>query len=323
MGAVVEKTAFSSKDLPAHLGEKAKFDLWQDIHVAQIWSVEYTTSDRLPFEADIEATSVGSLVIGQMAGTIKTATRVNRNIAEDQNDSYLLLVNKAQTALAGKQFGRDYAVGRGEAALVSAAEPLKMYGADENVWMNVVLPREVLTRAFPHVDSRLALKIGQDNEALALLGRYCQLLESGPALTNPDLITHAESTIVDLIGLATGAKGDAAELAGLRGLRAARLQAVLASIADNYANPELSAQGVARELKLSPRYVHDLLQETGISFSERVLELRLQKSLSMLQDRRSDGLRISEIALICGFSDIAYFNRCFRRRFGSTPSGAR
>ncbi len=76
MGAEVEKTAFSSRDLPAHLGENAKFDLWQDIHVAQIWSVEYTTSDKLPFEADIEATSIGSLVIGQMAGTIKTATRV-------------------------------------------------------------------------------------------------------------------------------------------------------------------------------------------------------------------------------------------------------
>lgn len=323
MGGDVEKTAFSSRDLPAHLGEKAKFDLWQDIHVAQIWSVEYAVSDKLPFDAVIEATAVGPVVLGQMAGTIKQATRVGRNIAEDSNDSYLLLINKADTQLTGGQVGRDYAVGQGEAALVTAAEPLRMLGADQNIWMNVVLPRQLLTQAFPHIDGRLALKIGNDNEALGLLKRYCDLLEAGPILTNPDLLTHAETTIVDLIGLATGAKGEAAELAGLRGLRAARLQAVLANIAENYANPETSAQGVARELKLSPRYVHDLLQETGVSFSERVLELRLQKSYRMLQDRNSDSLRISEIALICGFSDIAYFNRCFRRRFGTTPSGAR
>jgi AraC-like DNA-binding protein len=319
----VQKTAFSSRDLPTHLGEKAKFDLWQDIHVAEIWSVEYAVSDKLPFEALIEATSIGPVVLGQMAGTIKQATRKARNIADDSNDSYLLLINKAGTELTGGQAGRDYAVGRGEAALVSAAEPLRMLGADENVWMNVVLPREVLTQAFPKIDNRLALKIDNDNEALTLLKRYCQLLETGPALTDSGLIAHAATTIVDLIGLATGANGETAELAGLRGLRAARLQAVLANIADNYANPEISAQGVARELKLSPRYIHDLLQETGISFSERVLELRLQKSHRMLQDRRSDGMRISEIAMICGFSDIAYFNRCFRRRFGGTPSSAR
>lgn len=320
---LVQKTTFSSNDLPSHLSEKAKFDLWQDIHLAEIWSVEYAVSDQLPFEAVIEATSVGPLVLGQMAGTIKQATRKARNIADDGNDSYLLLINKADTELAGGQFGRDYSVGRGEAALVTASEPLMMFGAEENVWMNVVVPRTVLTQAFPHIDERLALKIGSDNEALGLLKRYCQLLESGPVLTNPDLIAHAERTLVDLIGLATGAKGEAAELAGLRGLRAARLQAVLANIADNYANPGISAQGVARELKLSPRYVHDLLQETGVSFSERVLELRLQKSYRMLQDRRSDSMRISEIALICGFNDIAYFNRCFRRRFGGTPSSAR
>jgi AraC-like DNA-binding protein len=25
----------------------------------------------------------------------------------------------------------------------------------------------------------------------------------------------------------------------------------------------------------------------------------------------------------CGFNDLSYFNRCFRRRFGLTPSAAR
>ncbi|WP_445489415.1 helix-turn-helix transcriptional regulator [Rhodopseudomonas sp. RCAM05734] len=319
----MQKTAFSSKDLSVDLSEKARFDLWQEIHLAEIWSVEYSISERVPFEAVIEATTLGPVVLGQMAGTIKRASRMARNIADDGNDNYLLLVNKADTALAGVQVGREYAVGRGEAALVTAAESLKMHGADSNIWMNVVIPRDVLTQAFPQIDTRLALKVGADNEALDLLKRYCRLLESGPVLTTPDLETHAATTIVDLIGLATGAKGETAELAGLRGLRAARLQAVLARIADNFAHPGISAQGVARELKLSVRYVHDLLQETGVSFAERVLELRLQKTWRMLQDRRCDGMRVSEIAMICGFNDVAYFNRCFRRRFGCTPSSAR
>ncbi|MGX7873785.1 helix-turn-helix transcriptional regulator [Mesorhizobium sp. ORM6] len=198
-----------------------------------------------------------------------------------------------------------------------------MSGADRNVWTNVVVPRAILTQAFPQIDDRLALKIGAENEALDLLKRYCLLLEAGRPLTSPDLITHATETIVDLIGLVTGAKGQAAELAGLRGLRAARLSAILAKIADNFANPGISAQGVAQELGLSARYVHDLLQETGTSFTERVLELRLQRAHKMLSHRHNDDMRVSDIAMTSGFSDVSYFNRCFRRRFGRTPTGAR
>ncbi|RWK40946.1 AraC family transcriptional regulator [Mesorhizobium sp.] len=318
-----QKTVFSSARLPSQLSERDRFSLWQDIHVAEIWSVEYGISENLPFEATIEASAIGPVVLGQMSGTIKNATRKANNIADDDNDGYLLLINKADTVLAGAQVGRDYDVGQGEAALVTAAEPLEMSGSDKNAWMNVVIPRAMLAHAFPRIDDRLGLKIDGKNEALGLLRRYCQFLEAGEPLISPELVTHATETIVDLIGLATGAKGEAAELAGLRGLRAARLQAVLAKIADNFANPQISAQRVAGELGLSARYVHDLLQETGISFAERVLELRLRRAHRTLSQRGNDGRRVSEIAMASGFSDVSYFNRCFRRRFGYTPTSAR
>lgn len=317
------KLTFSSDDLPDALDEKVKLSLWQELHNAQIWSVDYRTSETMPFRAVIEATTLGPLVLSEMSGTIKRASRTAQHVAVDRNDSYLLLINKADTALTGAQVGRDYAVGRGEAVLVTASEALLMHGADSNIWMNVVIPREVLVQAFPRIDTRLGLKTGADNEALDLLKRYCHFLEAGPALASPELEAHTATTIVDLIGLVTGAKGGVAELAGPRGLRAARLQAVLAQIDRHFANPGISAQSVARELKLSVRYVHDLLQETGLSFAERVLELRLQKTRTMLTDRRYDGMRVSEIAMICGFNDVAYFNRSFRRRFGGTPSSAR
>ncbi|MBZ9746557.1 helix-turn-helix transcriptional regulator [Mesorhizobium sp. CO1-1-7] len=315
------KTVLSSARLPPHLDERERFSPWQDIPVAEIRSAEYDSPENLHFEA-IEATAVGSAVLGQMSGPVKHATRKASNIANDDEDGYLLMINKADTMLSGVHAGREYAVGRGEAVLVTASEALKMNGADSNVWTNVVVPRAILLRAFPQIDDRLGLKIGADSEALELLKRYCLLLESGSPLASADLITHATDTIVDLIGLATGAKGRAAELAGLRGLRAARLEAVLARIAEDFIDPGISAQSVALQLGLSVRYVHDLLQETGMSFSERVLELRLQSAHRMLSHKHSD-MRVSDIALTSGFSDVSYFNRCFRRRFGYTPTSAR
>ncbi len=82
-------------------------------------------------------------------------------------------------------------------------------------------------------------------------------------------------------------------------------------------------KSLARRLGLSVRYVHDLLQQTGAGFAERVLELRLQQAAILLGDRRSDALRIGDLALAVGFSDVSYFNRCFRRRFGCTPTAMR
>ena len=65
--------------------------------------------------------------------------------------------------------------------------------------------------------------------------------------------------------------------------------------------------------------VQELLSETGMSFTGRVLELRLQKARAMLADPQHDHLRVSDIAYASGFNDISYFNRTFRRRFGASP----
>jgi len=126
--------------------------------------------------------------------------------------------------------------------------------------------------------------------------------------------------LADLLALTLGTHRDAAEIAKARGVRAARLGLVLAEIKSNYADPSFSEGQLAAKLGLSPRYIRDLLHDTGATFSERVLELRLQKARAMLADRAHDGLKIGDLAYACGFNEVPYFNRCFRRRFGASPT---
>jgi len=80
---------------------------------------------------------------------------------------------------------------------------------------------------------------------------------------------------------------------------------------------------VAGTLGLSRRYVQQLLEETGKSFTERLVERRLDRAFAMLTDRRCPHLAIIDIAFAAGFGDVSHFNRVFRRRFGETPSGVR
>jgi AraC-like DNA-binding protein len=43
----------------------------------------------------------------------------------------------------------------------------------------------------------------------------------------------------------------------------------------------------------------------------------------MLTDPRRAGDKISAVAYDCGFGDVSYFNRVFRRRYDQAPSDVR
>ena len=45
-----------------------------------------------------------------------------------------------------------------------------------------------------------------------------------------------------------------------------------------------------------------------------------QRARAMLADPRYNQMKVGEIATTCGFNEVPYFNRCFRRRFGTTPT---
>ena len=59
------------------------------------------------------------------------------------------------------------------------------------------------------------------------------------------------------------------------------------------------------------------------TFSDFVLDRRLALARRRLRDPARAGLTISAIAYECGFGDLSYFNRVFRRHFAMTPSDAR
>ena len=160
-----------------------------------------------------------------------------------------------------------------------------------------------------------------NNPALRHLRRYLEILPTRQdAEDEPELLAHVGTTLTDLAALALGAGRDASQLAKMRGLRAARQHDIIREIRARFADPEFSAQHVASRMGVTDRYVQDLLHELGPTFSQRVLELRLQRARAMLENHRNDRLAVGEIAYASGFSEIPYFNRCFRRRFGATPT---
>jgi AraC-like DNA-binding protein len=88
-------------------------------------------------------------------------------------------------------------------------------------------------------------------------------------------------------------------------------------------NPGLSSADIAKANAISERYLRQLFEDTGSTFSDFLIERRLELAHRLLTNPLYRNRRISDIAFEAGFSDLSHFNRRFRARFGDTPSAAR
>jgi AraC-like DNA-binding protein len=315
------KIVFSSDELPAHLDDHARFKLWRDIFTARFGACDFHHDDEKRFSAAHEFTLLGQVIVARQFATLEGYARTSQQTAADPRDDFLLGFNRAASPWPLTQRGRELSIAAGQLALYTNAEPASSHAANDMALVGVCLPRALLRERLPHADDLVLRPLDSTTPAVRHLEGYLGLLTANGSLTeDPRLLAHVETTLVDLIALALGADRDAGQIARMRGQRAARLHQILHAINTGFADPAFSVRTVAQRLGLSPRYINELLQETGSSLAERVLELRLQKARAMLADSRCDGLKIVEIAYGCGFNEVSYFNRCFRSRFGTTPT---
>ena len=105
---------------------------------------------------------------------------------------------------------------------------------------------------------------------------YLLLIRKEPSLSLPEVRRSVVGHIHDLTALAFGANRDTKEH-GLSAIAAAHLAAALAHIAESFAELGLMVETVARRQGISSRYLQQLLEASGKSFTARVNELRLQK----------------------------------------------
>jgi AraC-like DNA-binding protein len=170
-------------------------------------------------------------------------------------------------------------------------------------------------------DDAVGRVIPASSPVLRYMLSFAQLLDSenpiGSAGAGRSIVAHVH----ELAALIHEQDDDV--LSQAAGVRAARLHAVKNDIVRNIAQHDLNIDEVAKRQRISRSYVSKLLAEAGTTFTETVLTQRLAFAYRLLTDRRQIDKPVSSIAYEAGFSDLSYFNRTFRRKFGSTPSDLR
>ena len=240
----------------------------------------------------------------------------------DGNDDFSLHMNlNGLSVVSGR--GREMTLRDGDAVLLTYSESRTITRPGLVYHRIVRLPRASLTPLVPNIDDAIFRPIPRGTGALNLLMKYAGALIDDPGIVTPEISRLAASQISDLIAVILGAARDAAALAEGRGIRAARLRAVKGDIETHLVHGEVSPAAVAKRHKISESYIRKLFEDEGMSFSEFVLTRRLVRTHRMLTDRRWAARSIASIAFESGFGDLSYFNRTFKRVYGSPPSEIR
>ncbi len=88
---------------------------------------------------------------------------------------------------------------------------------------------------------------------------------------------------------------------------------------DQYYDSAISVTDIAKNLYISSAYFSKIFkQQVGVCPKEYIVNYRILKFIDKYKSNPK--LRVSELALNCGFTDPSYFARAFRNRFGRSPT---
>lgn len=94
-----------------------------------------------------------------------------------------------------------------------------------------------------------------------------------------------------------------------------RLRQVTEYIADHYCE-DISSSSISEKFGYDESYFCRLFKSViGVRPMEYIRILRLEKARRIMAREKTS---ISKVAIECGFSDVNYFTRCFRRHYGIT-----
>ena len=315
--------------------ESERFDVWQEEIGRKLINFETIRipGDESPFFHRLSCfAGLGDVKFTCLDGSSVLALRQGHHLSDgDENFVFRVLCNgtmhlthrsaiggHAATKLSLSGFGGVLASnGRASEGAYLRAE--RGFGR----LFNFSIPREVLLQSVPDADARLMQGVAEDSPILRTLARYASDFING---TLPPEEVQAErmgNYFFDLICMLLGPSRDAGALASKRSLRTAKLHNIKKFAEACFLSGNCTVSGVATYLGTTERYVQQILEEEGTTFTQIVLDLRLAAAFNKLSQPHALLAPISTVARDCGFNDVSYFNRTFKRKFEETPRECR
>ncbi|QUD89664.1 helix-turn-helix domain-containing protein [Phenylobacterium montanum] len=256
-----------------------------------------------------------------LASARSQRARINRCERDVLASSDRLLIHlQHRGSSVNGQYGRSAVLGPGDMTFVVADRPYHITLSDRNYMFVVDCPIDRLGLSRPEIDQRAALGLSGSTPTVSLLRDFVgSVLRQAWNHQHP---AECEEAIGDMIlrlaGLCLQATGTAAAPAPGKATR----RRVIDFIDQRLHEPDLRTSTIARALSLSPRTVQDVMAEMATTPTAYIQRRRLAVAAECLRAGQDFG-SVTDLAFDLGFNDSAYFARCFKSRYGMTPTAYR
>lgn len=308
----------STASLPA----TDRLPMWREVFGQAMVRLDIEPVKGTTFHAEGELCVLPGAAFATVAATPVRVSRTQPLIAGDKADMVFIIIADVPIHIA--QRGREQFLEAGNALFLRGNERSVIQARDRARFTNISVPVAALAPMLPSCRDLSMTMVSRQSDLLDLLLGYVRLLQTRQKPFPDELGRIAAAHIRDLMVAMIGAGPERDPQPRERGgVRAVRLRAIKGDIGSHICEPGLSIDRIAMRHAISPRYVRKLFREEETTFSEFVLFLRLERSQELLRNPAWGISTIASIAHACGFNDLSYFNRMFRRRYGITPSDFR
>jgi AraC-like DNA-binding protein len=297
---------------------KHRASYWSEIYQRCVSPIAFHPADREEFEAELRVGDLGLIKFAAVSfgkSAIERTPAHVRNVS-DRILSFLMIVRGGGVIT---HHGRESDFSPGDTILIDNTNTsLCRYMAPAEVIV-VRAPEDVIRIRMNRIDGAVGRLLprgsGLADTAFVMTQSLseCCLGRGLPARYGPEVSGQLLDVLTTAYSIAVG--GDAPEAP----LRAARASAAREHIEANLADPLLSPRRVAAALRLSSRYLRDVMADEGECLSTYILRRRLEECSKRLASASSRVRTITDIAFSCGFNNAAHFTRVFKAKYGLSP----
>ncbi|MBR0907691.1 helix-turn-helix domain-containing protein [Bradyrhizobium liaoningense] len=271
------------------------------------------------FHASIENIRLGNAALNRVSFPEHVVRRSAADIAASDRSCFYLNLK-----LAGRcrilQGHREISLAPGQVGIFDSDRQFALLH-DRGPQLRVAsfwVPAEALRERLPASFDVAAARVSDDPFVGHLVVETARTLSDGALRMTEDEGVLLFRALIELVAVSLSRRSRTGT-AESESLADATMAALRRAIHRRLREPGLAVADVANAVGISERYVHKLLARSGSSFTDYVIDHRLDGAARDLGDPAMADRAIGAIAFDWGFSDLSHFSRRFKQRFGCRP----
>jgi AraC family transcriptional regulator, positive regulator of tynA and feaB len=299
---------------PTAISKCDSVDRWLDFLCSSLHQVQTQPLGDAPFSGRISTETFGAVKIRHFQSTPVRYLRGDREINRNPTDMFgasLTLTGRAVIS----QDGKEVVQGPGDIVLFDTGRPFEYVLPEGDDQFVVDIPGALLQQELPNAHQFTCTVLSGQSVFGRLFGGLLKDLDGAQSGIHAGTSGRLGSTIVDL--LATALAVELGDLPIPKVERPSVYEKVKAYILDHLADPDLNVDTIAFANHISVRSLHRLFAANGTTVIRWLWNQRLVASYKALSVGKST--RVSDVALMYGFTNFSHFTRAFKQAFRVLP----